>query len=199
MRVENELLTFDLKTLLGQVLETAVEIALHLGVLGFEQADVLVGSLVVIVETPNAALLLIFDHFLPQDLQLQLHKVDLLLQVDDVVISGVNVRVLTKLAWRQLLFLLAAEVHSDGGLVTTTVAEVSSAEVRATFQATATYHTQFKFKSIWLAVAVRFAFRSIYTYWHRLLFYRKSFAFLLLFLVLLKVYKVAWLQSAVLS
>ena len=51
---------------------------------------------------------------------------DLLLKVDDVLVRGVNVRVIAELARRQLLLVLSAEVHGDGGLVPATVSKLST-------------------------------------------------------------------------
>ena len=74
----------------------------------------LVTGLIIVVQAANAALLLIFDHLLTQDFELQFHEVDLLLQVDDVLIGLVHVRVATELPRSELLLLLASEVHHWG-------------------------------------------------------------------------------------
>ena len=112
--IEHKLLPFDLKALFCHLLKISIEVAPHLRILVFQEADVLVRGLIVIVEAANARLLLILDHFFPQNFEFQLHEVDLLLQVDDVVICGVDVGVLPKLAGSLLLLLLATEVHCDG-------------------------------------------------------------------------------------
>jgi len=114
LSVEHELLTFHLKALLGQVLERPIEIAPHLAILVLEQADVLVRGLIVVVHASNARLLLILDDLLAQDFELQLHEMDLLLQVNDIIIGCIDIRVLPELARIQLLLLLTTEVHGDG-------------------------------------------------------------------------------------
>lgn len=93
LSVEHELLPLDLERLLGQVLDSAVEVAPHLPVLVLQQTDVLVRRLVVVVKTADSRLLFILDHLLPQNFELELHEVDLLLEVDDVLVSGVDVGV----------------------------------------------------------------------------------------------------------
>ena len=70
--------------------------------------------LVIVIQATNSTLLLIFNDLLSEDFKLKLHKVDLLLQVNDILISLVHVRVVTQLPWSQLLLLLATEVHSHG-------------------------------------------------------------------------------------
>ena len=114
LSIEDELLPLDLQRLLAQILQISVEVALHLRILRLEQADVLVTGLIIVVQATNAALLLIFDHLLTQDFELQFHEVDLLLQVDDVLIGLVHVRVATELPRSELLLLLASEVHHWG-------------------------------------------------------------------------------------
>jgi len=72
-------LTFDLKRLLVQIVALFIEITLHLSILSFEQANMLMTGLIVIVETADARLLLILKHLLLQDFEFQFHEMDLLL------------------------------------------------------------------------------------------------------------------------
>ena len=139
LSVENELLTLDLKTLLVQVLQVPIKVALHLSVLCLQQTDMLMRCFIVIVETANARLLLILDDLLAQDLQLKLHEVDLLLQVDDVIVGGVDVGVLAKLTRCQLFFLLSAEIHRNCGIVSGVIAEATATKVATPFQTAASY------------------------------------------------------------
>ena len=99
----------------------------------------LMRGLVIIVEATDAGLLLVLDHLLSQDFQLELHEVDLLLQVDDVVVRGINVRVLTELAGSLLLLLLASEIHGDGRLVAGAIAETAATKVASAFEGAANY------------------------------------------------------------
>ena len=142
--VEHELLSFDLQGLLLQLGDGLVEVAVHLGILRLEQADVLMRSLFVVKETANARFLLIFGHFLSQDLEFKLHKVNLLLQVHNVLVSGIHVGVVPQLPRRELLLVLAPKVHLHCGLVVLAVSERS--EVSATFQTSAgACHKQSKY------------------------------------------------------
>ena len=68
--------------------------------------------LVIVIQATDSTLLLIFNDLLSEDFKLKLHEVDLLLQVNDILISLVHVRVVTQLPRSQLLLLLATEVHS---------------------------------------------------------------------------------------
>lgn len=54
LSVENEFLAFDFEGLLVEVVDLFVEVSLHLGILAFEQTDMLVRCLVVVVQTANA-------------------------------------------------------------------------------------------------------------------------------------------------
>ena len=91
--VEDELLPLDLQLRLGLLLNYAFKLAAHLLVLCLKQVDVLVTRLVVVVERADATLALVLDHLVPQNLHFQLHKVNLLLQVADVLVLHVHVRV----------------------------------------------------------------------------------------------------------
>ena len=86
LRVEHELLPdyFELKFV--ELLDFLVIVATHLLILLFEERYVLEAGLFVVKKTADAGFLLIFNHFLLQDLKLQLHEVDLLLEVRDVLI-----------------------------------------------------------------------------------------------------------------
>ena len=140
--IKKELFAFDLKALLGPLLQIPVEVAPHLRILVLQQADMLMRGLVIIVEATDAGLLLIFDHLLSQDFQLELHEVDLLLQVDDVVIRSVYVRVLTELAGSLLLLLLTSEIHGDGRLIATAISETAAAKVASALERATNYNFQ---------------------------------------------------------
>ena len=140
--IEDEFLAFDLKALLGQLLKIPIKVAPHLRILVLQQADMLVRGLVIIVEATDAGLLLVLDHLLTQDFQLELHEVDLLLQVDDVVIGRINVRVLTELAGSLLLLLLTSEIHGDGRLVAAAISETAAAKVASALERATNYNFQ---------------------------------------------------------
>ena len=106
----------------------------------------LVRGLVIIIEATNAGLLLILDNLLSQNLKLKLHKVDLLLQVDDVVVGCIDVRVISELAGSLLLLLLSSEIHCDGRLITCAVAEAASTEGSPAFERAASYIFQIQIK-----------------------------------------------------
>ena len=115
--VQHELLPLDFETLLGQVIDLLVKVSPHLPILVLEQADVLVTGLVVVVETANPAFLRIFQHLLFQYFQLQVHEVDLLLQVYDVFVCFVNVWVSSELAWLSSAFVLPTQLHPRDRIV----------------------------------------------------------------------------------
>ena len=54
LSIQHELLSFDFKRLLAQLVECSIEISFHLRILCLEQIDVLVARLVVVVETTYA-------------------------------------------------------------------------------------------------------------------------------------------------
>lgn len=83
----------------------------------------LVTCFVIIVEGADAGLLFILDDLFAEDFELKLHKVDLLLQIDNVSVGGVHVWVLPKLSHGRLFLLLASEVHSYGRLVACRIAK----------------------------------------------------------------------------
>ncbi len=77
----------------------------------------LMTCLVIIIQRANAGLLLILDDLFAQDFKLKLHKVNLLLQIYNIVVCGIHVGVVAKLTYSRLLLLLASEVHSDCRLI----------------------------------------------------------------------------------
>lgn len=109
--VKHEALAFDLERLLGQLLHLSVEIFAHLRVLSLEQAYVLVRALVIVVEASDTRLCLVLIHLLLQNLEFQRHEVNLLLQIDDVLIGSVFVRVLAEHPRLRRALLLAPELH----------------------------------------------------------------------------------------
>ena len=132
LSIEDKLLAFDFERLLVQIVDLFVEVSLHLRILAFKQADMLVRCLVVIVQTANARLLLVLDDLLPENLQLKFHEVDLLLQVDDVFVCRVDIGVGAKLTRCKLLFLLTTEVHGRSAVVTRAATEgTSPSEIRS--------------------------------------------------------------------
>ena len=68
LRVEHELLPDDLELVLVELLDLLVVVSPHLLVLLLEERDVLEAGLLVVEETADARFLLIFNHFLLQDL-----------------------------------------------------------------------------------------------------------------------------------
>jgi len=73
----------------------------------------LMTGLVIIIQGANTGLLLILNDLFAQDFKLELHKVNLLLQIYNIVVGGVHVGIVAKLAYSRLLLLLASKVHSD--------------------------------------------------------------------------------------
>lgn len=141
LSVQNELLSFDLERLFAQLVELPVKVSPHLRVLCLEQADVLMTALVIVVETADARLLLVLQHFLFQNFELKFHKVNLLLQVHDVLVLAVAlVRINAELARGLLALLLPAEIHCDSRLVSSIVAEgATTSEIGTAFQIAASY------------------------------------------------------------
>lgn len=83
---------------------------MHLRILLLEEIDVLVRGLIVVEESTDARLLLVFVDLLSEDLQFKLHEMNLLLQVYDVIFRlVVIIRVATKGYTRAALLLLAIE------------------------------------------------------------------------------------------
>jgi hypothetical protein len=120
---KHELITHRLKSRLVQLVVHAVELTAHLLILRLQQRDMLMRRLLVVKKPTNPRVLLIFNNFFLQYLQLKLHKVDLLLQVLDIRISdfflpvGVSaslqehVGILTDILADA--FILPVEVHVD--------------------------------------------------------------------------------------
>ena len=86
LTLENELFADNVKLDLIEFLLLFVKVSLHLSVLNLEQINVLVGSLFIIKETSNAALFLIFYDFFFQNFEFELHEVDLLLKISNILI-----------------------------------------------------------------------------------------------------------------
>jgi len=93
----------------------------------------LVRGLVVVVEAADARLLRVLNHFVAQNLKLQLHKVDLLLQVDNVLVSLIHIGIASKQTCLRLS-LLPSELHLLHGLVSTAVSVGSASEIGTTPQ-----------------------------------------------------------------
>lgn len=111
LRVEYELLPDYFELEFVELLDFLVIVATHLLILLLQERYVLEARLLVVKETADARLLLIFNHFLLQDLKLELHEVDLLLEVRDVLIVYVPVRVDAQGGLRGLV--LTVEIHRD--------------------------------------------------------------------------------------
>ena len=145
LSVQNEFLTLDLERLLLEHLHLVIEVFFHLSILRLEQSDMLMTGLIIVVEVTDSRLLFVFEDLLFQNFELELHKVNLLLQVNDVVILGVLVGVHTELTWVLLALILPTEVHHRGRIVASIAAEgASTTEVGSTFQRTAAYREMSK-------------------------------------------------------
>ena len=84
----------------------------------------LVRRLVVVEKCSDSRILLVLINLLAQDLELKLHEVNLLLQVDDVLIRGVViVWVATELLAVRAAFLLPVELHLVHRVVACRVSE----------------------------------------------------------------------------
>ena len=118
--LKNKLVRDDLEVLLLEFVLVAVKVAAHLSVLGFQKLDVLVGGLVVVEEGANPGVLLVLNDLLLQNLEFELHEVDLLLKVEDVVVVAGFVDVVVGAG---VSLVLAAELHLDRGLVVGLVAQ----------------------------------------------------------------------------
>ena len=123
LSIQHELLAFDLESLLCQVLQLSVKVTTHLRVLCLQQVDVLVTGLLIIVQTAYSRLGRVLDNFLSQDLKLEFHEVDLLLQVDDVLVSVIHVWVSSEDTWHRSALLLPIELHFTHRVVTRWVTE----------------------------------------------------------------------------
>ena len=93
----------------------------------------LVRGLVVVVEAADARLLRVLNHFVAQNLELQLHKVDLLLQVDDVVVSLIHIGIATNQTCLRLS-LLSSELHLLHRIVSSAVSVGSTSKIGTTPQ-----------------------------------------------------------------
>jgi len=93
----------------------------------------LVRGLVVVVEAADARFLRVLNHFVAQNLELQLHKVDLLLQVDNVIVSLVHIGIATNQTCLRLS-LLSSELHLMHGLVSAAISVGSASEICTTSQ-----------------------------------------------------------------
>ena len=149
LSLKHELLALDLEGLLLEVLDLPGEVTVHLSVLGLQQTDVLMGRLVIVVQAANARLLFVFNDFLSQNFELKLHEVNLLLQVDDVLVSGIHVGVAAELAWLLLALLLASEVHRRGRVVASTAAvRPASSEIGSAFHSASAFNVERKMEKL---------------------------------------------------
>ena len=115
LRVINILSALDIDHLVIFLVLRDLKLSPHGDVLGFEEIDMLMGSLLVIEQTTDAGVGLVVNHLLLQDFELKLHEVDLLLEVGDVLILDRVVGVLSEGIF--FGFVLASELDSARGLV----------------------------------------------------------------------------------
>ena len=75
---------------------------------------------------------------------------DLLLEVDDVFIGGVDVGVVAQLTWGLLSLVLSAEIHRHGRLIACVIAKgATTSEIGTAFQIAASYRKdKFKFERL---------------------------------------------------
>ena len=88
----------------------------HLHVLGLEQVDMLMRSLIIVVQTADTALFLVFDDLLFQNSEFEVHEVNLLLQIKNVLITPlIDIWIVSH---HRLMFLvLSVELHLDCGFI----------------------------------------------------------------------------------
>ena len=92
-----------------------LEVPPHRDVLRLEKVDMLMRGLLIVEKPTNTRVAFIIDNFLLQDFELKLHKVDLLLEVGNILILNSGVGVLAQAL--VFAFILASELDSVGGLV----------------------------------------------------------------------------------
>jgi hypothetical protein len=81
LRVKNKLIANDLKFLLIQLFDLSIVVPAHLLVFLLQERNVLEAGLFVVEQGTDPGLLLIIYDFLLQDLEFQLHEVNLLLEI----------------------------------------------------------------------------------------------------------------------
>lgn len=126
--VEHELVAHSFKLYAMDIVKVLVHLAAHLTVLFLKNSDVLMRSFVVVEESTNSRALFIFNDFLFQNFKLELHEVDLLLQILNILVRKVfavstwlnevidiSPKGLTK------LLVLTVESHINSALVATHV------------------------------------------------------------------------------
>ena len=81
LRVEHELITYDSQFLVIKLIYLTIVVPAHLLILLLKQGNVLETGLFVIKERADAGLFLIINDLFLQDLELQFHEVNLLLEI----------------------------------------------------------------------------------------------------------------------
>lgn len=110
---ENEVFTPDSKLFLIKLLESAIEIPTHLGVLGFKQVNMLVTCFFIVKELTDSRVLVVLSDLFFQNSELQVHEVNLLLEVLDVLVSIVLFRVWIGTDSAVTGFILSSKVHDS--------------------------------------------------------------------------------------
>ena len=96
MSIQDELRAYHIQFVLIQLLNFLVKVSSHLLVLLLEKRDVLERGLLVIKQRTDTRLLLILYHLFLENFKFQLHEVDLLLQVRNVLILHSSVWIRTQ-------------------------------------------------------------------------------------------------------
>lgn len=109
-------LTHDLQILVVEALLRFIEVTAHLLVLDLQEVDMLVRSLIIVVQTADTALFLVFDDLLFQNSEFEVHEVNLLLQIKNVLITPlIDIWIVSH---HRLMFLvLSVELHLDCGFI----------------------------------------------------------------------------------
>jgi len=109
-------LTHDLQIFVVEALLRFIEVTAHLLVLDLQEVDMLVRSLIIVVQTADTALFLVFDDLLFQNSEFEVHEVNLLLQIKNVLITPlIDIWIVSH---HRLMFLvLSVELHLDCGFI----------------------------------------------------------------------------------
>ena len=109
LRIKNKALALNLQGGLCRLSHFTIKVFLHLCILSFKHADMLVWALLVVEHATDTRLFLIFDHLLLENFELECHKVDLLLQIDNIVVSCIFVWILSN--YTRCALILSTELH----------------------------------------------------------------------------------------
>jgi len=94
----------------------------HLSIFILQEIDMLMRGLIIIVETANIGLFFVFHYFFAQDLELKIHKMQLLLEIFDVLVCY---RVVWILKLKFVFHILTSEVHFNSRFVTCRITKLS--------------------------------------------------------------------------